>query len=146
MDKKGYKRSIDIRFSETDLMGVVHHKNYFDWFDIARLSFMEEIIQISLKELLTLEFQMPVVKATCSYRNPLTLGDRVDIYTKLSLTSTTLFTFHFDLYLDQKKVAYGKTDHVLIDEKKNLMYDLPEWFEKKVTMATRQYANFITYY
>lgn len=34
---------IDVRFSETDLMGVVYHANYFNWFDIARFKVLEKM-------------------------------------------------------------------------------------------------------
>lgn len=34
---------IEVRYSETDCMGVVYHANYFSWFDVARCRLLEEI-------------------------------------------------------------------------------------------------------
>lgn len=31
---------IRVRYKETDQMGVVHHTNYYTWFEVARTEFM----------------------------------------------------------------------------------------------------------
>lgn len=33
---------VEVRYAETDKMGVVYHANYLVWFEIARTKFLEE--------------------------------------------------------------------------------------------------------
>jgi hypothetical protein len=33
---------IRVRYKETDQMGVVHHSNYYPWFEVARTEFMRK--------------------------------------------------------------------------------------------------------
>ena len=39
------RASVDIRvrYKETDKMGVVYHSNYFAWFEIARITLLDEL-------------------------------------------------------------------------------------------------------
>ncbi len=34
---------IKVRYVETDQMGIVHHSNYYAWFEVGRTEFFEEI-------------------------------------------------------------------------------------------------------
>ena len=34
---------IEVRYAETDGMGVVYHANYLVWFDVARTEFLQEL-------------------------------------------------------------------------------------------------------
>ena len=37
---KAAEVKIRVRYKETDKMGVVHHSNYYIWFEVARTEFM----------------------------------------------------------------------------------------------------------
>ena len=34
---------VEVRYQETDQMGVVYHGNYFTWFEIARVQLLEDL-------------------------------------------------------------------------------------------------------
>ncbi len=36
-------RDIEVRYSETDQMGVVYHSNYLVWMEIGRTNFIKDI-------------------------------------------------------------------------------------------------------
>lgn len=144
-DAMGYKTEIVVRFSETDMMGIVHHKNYFAWFDVARFEFSRDILGIEYDEYLTFDFTLPVVNARCKYRSPLTLGDKVDIYTSLELTSTSLFSFIYKVYWSGTSdlVAEGVTEHVLVDKKGKILCRIPEIMEAKIQKSLLHFPNFV---
>ena len=35
-----YTATINVRFYETDMMGIAHHSNHFRWFEMARIEFL----------------------------------------------------------------------------------------------------------
>ena len=35
--------SVNVRFYETDMMGIAHHSNHFRWFEMARIEFLRKI-------------------------------------------------------------------------------------------------------
>ena len=37
-------RDIEVRYSETDQMGVVYHSNYLVWMEIGRTNFIKDIL------------------------------------------------------------------------------------------------------
>ena len=45
---KDYSEAITrVRYAETDQMGVVHHGNYFTWFEIGRVELCRELFDPS---------------------------------------------------------------------------------------------------
>ena len=38
-DKYMHIASVNVRFYETDMMGIAHHSNHFRWFEMARIEF-----------------------------------------------------------------------------------------------------------
>ena len=38
-----YTATINVRFYETDMMGIAHHSNHFRWFEMARIEFLRHI-------------------------------------------------------------------------------------------------------
>ena len=41
MDGFDFAAEIRVRFAETDAQGVAHNSNYFVWFEVARVEFLE---------------------------------------------------------------------------------------------------------
>ena len=37
----GYISTIEVRYAETDQMGIAHHSNYAVWFEVARTDFIK---------------------------------------------------------------------------------------------------------
>ena len=36
--------SVNVRFYETDMMGIAHHSNHFRWFEMARIEFLRQSV------------------------------------------------------------------------------------------------------
>ena len=37
-----FRTKIEVRYCETDRMGVVHHSRYFPWFEVGRTEFFKQ--------------------------------------------------------------------------------------------------------
>ncbi len=64
---------IDVRYQETDQMGVVYHANYLVWFEIGRTKFIEEL-GLSYAAMEEKQVVSPVVDAQLSFKKPIPSG------------------------------------------------------------------------
>ena len=98
-------REEEVRFAETDMLGVVHHANYFRWFEVGRVAFLAEI-GIILLELMDEGVLFPVKAVSCNYILPAKFGDEVIIETSLSKLSKAQMNF-------KQKIINKKTQDLL---------------------------------
>lgn len=69
---------LDIRYYETDQMGIVHHSNYVRFFECGRSDMMQKAglpIEVIERE----GVMLPVVGVECKYRMPAKMGDRIKV-------------------------------------------------------------------
>ena len=65
---------IEVRYAETDMMGIVHHASYLPWLEIARGNLLKER-GISYSKLEESGILLPVVEIKMNYRRPATYDD-----------------------------------------------------------------------
>lgn len=71
---------IRVRYQETDAMGVLHHANYFTYFEMGRT----ELLRANGKSYRDLEdggLLMVIVKIGCNYRRPARYDDVLRLHT-----------------------------------------------------------------
>lgn len=71
---------LDVRYYETDLMGIVHHSNYVRYFECGR---NDALVQIGLpiSEIESNGIMLPVVSVECNYKIAAKNGERLRIET-----------------------------------------------------------------
>lgn len=69
---------LDVRYYETDLMGIVHHSNYVRYFECGRIAMLEEM-GIPIHKIEESGIMLPVISVECRYRIPTKMGDRLKI-------------------------------------------------------------------
>ena len=70
--------TIDVRYYETDLMGIVHHSNYIRYFEYGRIKMLEEI-GLPISRIEGEGVMLPVVSTFCTYKTPSRMGDTLRI-------------------------------------------------------------------
>ena len=70
--------TIEVRYYETDLMGIVHHSNYIRYFEYGRIKMLEEI-GLPISEIEGQGVMLPVVSTFCTYKTPSRMGDTLRI-------------------------------------------------------------------
>ncbi len=105
----------EVRYAETDAMGVVYYANYFVWFEVARGAFCQAY-GINYQAIEDSGTPLAVVEAHCRYRAPARYGDR--IITRVRLTDLTGSTLRFEYQVvnaeDRRLLAEGWTRHVWV--------------------------------
>ncbi|MBP2031706.1 acyl-CoA thioester hydrolase [Clostridium algifaecis] len=108
--------NIKVRYAETDRMGIVHHSNYYVWFEEARGDFIEKI-NITYKEVEDMGIMMPIMETHCKYMRASKYGDIIEI--KTSIKELTPVKILFDYRVINKKsgelLAKGGTTQTFIN-------------------------------
>jgi len=105
-----------VRFVETDMMGVVHHANYFRWFEMGRVEYLRQV-GVLLTELLADGIVFPITHVDCQYKASAKFDDIVLIETTLAEVSPVkmLFTYKVIREVDDRLLATGSTQNVFTD-------------------------------
>ncbi len=74
---RDYKFSLEVRYYETDAQGVVHHANYFKYFELARVHHLRSIGYEYADQ--ADGIILVVNKIACAYRQPARFGDTLEI-------------------------------------------------------------------
>ena len=111
-----YKTEVEVRYQETDAMGVVHHSVYPIWFELARITclrdegFPYEVLEERGE-------QIPVIGLEVSYLRSVKFGQFVQIQFNIQQDSPSKFSFHYEVSESGQKVAQGVTRHVFMNPK-----------------------------
>jgi acyl-CoA thioester hydrolase len=73
---------IDVRYYETDQMGIVHHSNYIRYFECGRTAMLKEL-GLPMEKIEAAGVMMPVVGVECKYKMPARFGDTLKIVTSV---------------------------------------------------------------
>jgi len=105
---------VEVRYAETDQMGVVHHANYLVWFELARTRLCLEAgfhyAEIEKRGLLLL-----VTGVQLSYRLPARYGERVTSSCWVERVGSRGVTFGYRVSRGEDLLATGSTEHIWVD-------------------------------
>ena len=107
---------IRVRYKETDQMGIVHHSNYYTWFEVGRTEFMRQQ-GISYRDMEKRGLMLPLTETHCEYKQGAMYDDIVIIRTKMTAFSGVRITMEYEAIRehDGKLLARGKTVHAITD-------------------------------
>jgi acyl-CoA thioester hydrolase len=108
---------INVRYAETDQMGVVYYGNYLTWFEVGRVAWCRSKgFQYRDMESVDGHF-MVVAEATCRYKAPARFEDDIVIRTAVAGATEKVIRFQYEIR-NQKTdqlLATGETVHVVTD-------------------------------
>jgi acyl-CoA thioester hydrolase len=108
---------ITVRYAETDQMGIVHHSNYYVYFETAREDFIEGV-SISYKDMEESGVMMPLVETQCKYYEGAKYADKLIVETILEELSPIKVALNYNVIreADGKLLAKGKTVQAFVDK------------------------------
>lgn len=103
-------------YYETDKMGIVHHSNYIRWFEESRIHFLEKA-GYPYEKMEENGVMIPVLSASCEYRNASRFGEALYIVPKIEEFNG--FKFRITYRVVNKETgelkATGETRHFFTD-------------------------------
>lgn len=109
--------TLRVRYAETDQMGVVHHSNYFAWFEVGRTDLLRGLGR-TYRDIEAQGIHLPVVDAEARYLKPAMYDDLVEIHTTLQELGRVRLRFAYEVRRagDALVLATGRTGHAVIGE------------------------------
>lgn len=113
---------IDIRFSETDAMGVVWHGNYLKFFEDGREHF-GKTYGLEYLTIFNSGYFTPIVKSEIDHKAPVYYGEAIRVITSYVTSKSAKIMFEYEvLNLTTNVVcATGKTMQVFLDRETRAM-------------------------
>ncbi len=106
--------TVNVRFAETDAMGVVYHANYLPWCECARLTLLDGL-GANYTDLIKLGYHLPVIEAKIKYKFPAKFGDEVEIRAKILERPSVKIKIEYEIITNSKLLASASTTHVFIN-------------------------------
>jgi acyl-CoA thioester hydrolase len=121
---------VNVRYAETDQMGIVHHANYLVWFELGRTEFCKSK-GFSYREMEQNDDALMVVaEVYCRYKSPAFYDDKLTIKTKIVSVKSRTLRFVYEVFrpIDKTLLVEGETMHVFTDKQKRVR-TLPEKYK-----------------
>jgi len=109
--------AVNVRYAETDQMGVVYYANYLVWFEVGRVAWCRargfNYRDMEIED----GRRMMVAEAACRYRSPARFDDEVTIRTAVASASEKVIRFSYEVRdkITSKLLATGETAHIVTD-------------------------------
>lgn len=122
---RDYTFNLEVRYYETDAQGVVHHANYFKYFELARVHHLRSIGH----EYADLERDgviLVVNKIACAYKAPARFGDMLEITIHTARARGARIDHEYQVRRDGTLIAEGSSTLACID-RDGQVQRLPEY-------------------
>lgn len=129
---KSHVSYVKVRYAETDQMGVVHHGNYAQYFEIARLEWLSAL-DISYKEMEKNGVMLPVYELNTKYLKPAEFEDKLKIEVKLRELPSVKIIFEYTIYNQKEELlTTAYTTLVFMDAKTKKPIRCPKYILDKL--------------
>ena len=127
-NKKNFSYSFRIRYSEVDAQKIVYNSHYLTFLDVAIFEFFDAIGFDQEKYIKETNNEFHTVKATVEYKSPATLGDRIEVLTRIKNIGNSSMTFEQEIYLldTDNLVATGEIIWVNTNQNEMKPVSVPE--------------------
>ncbi len=125
------RTQIEVRYQETDQMGVVYHANYLVWFEIGRTKFIESL-GFNYADMEAHNVVSPVTNVNVSYKYPVQYGDVVYVDTWIESYNGIRTVYGYNIIKEDDTIAVtGTTEHVIVKKDSfrplSLRKAFPDW-------------------
>ena len=109
--------TVNVRYAETDQMGIVYYANYLVWFEVGRVAWCKSkgfhYGEMESRDGLLLM----VAEANCRYKAPARFEDDIVVRTALGKASDRVIRYRYEVYEKNTRqlLATGETAHVVAD-------------------------------
>ncbi len=138
MEKYVYKHNV--KYYETDQMGIVHHSNYIRWMEEARLDYFEEC-GWSYQQLEESGVLSPVISIDCKYKKSTRFNDNVFITVKFKEFKGVRLLLEYEMKNENNEiVALGKSEHCFTNKAGKVIRfnkESPKYYERLMELIEK---------
>jgi acyl-CoA thioester hydrolase len=127
------ENTVQVRYAETDQMGVVYHANYLVWMELGRTKLIEDL-GFNYAEIEKEGILSPVVDLNISYKTPVRYGEKALVKTWVDDYDGIRITYAYEIYNGEHQLAItGQSKHVCVKKESfrpiSIRRMFPEWHE-----------------
>ncbi len=106
------RTSFLVNFIDADIMGIVHHTVYPEWFETGRKDFLVKA-GIPYSKINSLGLYLPLSHMECKYKSPAKFGDEIIVMTCITFVSIVKIKFEYKVLnnINGRLLATGSTVH-----------------------------------
>jgi acyl-CoA thioester hydrolase len=116
---------IEVRYAESDQMGVVHHANYVVWFELARTRLCAES-GYHYADIEKMGYLLMVTSVQASYRKPARYGDTVQVVCWNDRLGSRGLHFAYEVRKGDEVLVTGATEHIWVETATGRPCRMPE--------------------
>ncbi len=108
---------VNVRYAETDQMGIVYYANYLVWFEVGRVAWCRakgfSYADMESRD----KHYLMVAEASCRYKSPAHFEDDILVRTALAKATDRVIRYRYEILKksDFQLLATGETAHVVVD-------------------------------
>ena len=125
------RTQINVRYAETDMMGIVYHGSYLPWFEIGRTNLLKEY-GVPYRQLEKDGYFLPVIEVQAKFHRPAVYDDTVTVITTLREKPSLRINLEYEIRRGDELLVTGKTMHAFIDREGRPVRP-PTSFREKIT-------------
>ncbi len=137
MDGFSFASAIRVRFAETDAQGVAHNSNYFVWFEVARVEFLERFAG-GYQRLRDEGIESLVLESHARFLVPANFDDRLLVHARCHDARGARFRFDYVVEREGTTIAEGWTAHGTVDATTLRPTRTPDWLRAAITAANAE--------
>ena len=104
----------EVKYYETDKMGVTHHSNYIRFMEEARLDWMDQL-GYGFERMEAEGIVSPVLSVSCNYKKTTTFKDVIEITPRVKQLGEVKLTIAYEMRVGGELVCTGETVHCFFD-------------------------------
>ena len=111
------KSIVNVRYAETDKMGIVHHSVYPIWYELARTD-LSKLAGFPYSKMEAEGLMTPLVELNCKYYSPAYYDDELVVTATVSKLTPARIVFYYEVFRkDQEKpINTGYTVHAIVNK------------------------------
>jgi acyl-CoA thioester hydrolase len=129
-----FSTDVRVRFAETDAQGIAHNSNYFVWFEVARVGYLEQYAG-GYQRLRELGIEALVLETHVRYLQPARFDDRLVVYARCLDLTGARFRYEYAVERDGDLIADGWTAHATVDAQTLRPTRVPMWLAEAIAAA-----------
>ena len=133
-----YESKVRVRYIETDQMGIVHHANYAQYYELARTECFEACSGMSYATMEAEGVMLPILELQSKYLKPAYYNQVLTIKSIVRTLPSVRLPVEYEIYNELNElINTGKTTLVFVNKETRRPCQPPESFMKNV----RQYFS-----
>ena len=127
-NKKSFSYNFRIRYSEVDAQKIVYNSHYLTFLDVSIFEFFDAIGFNQEEYIKETNNEFHTVRAVVEYKAPATLGDTIEVLTRIKKIGNSSITFQQEIYLHEsdKLLATGEIVWVNTNQEEMVPTTVPD--------------------